>query len=111
MASVAPRSIDKPDEYRLLIAGALESSGQWLEVVNPATGKAFIRVPRATLVQLERAIKAAKLAFVSWSRTPMKERRERLLRVADRIQENVDRIATLLTREQGKTLEAARQEA
>jgi acyl-CoA reductase-like NAD-dependent aldehyde dehydrogenase len=107
MASVAPQAAEKPDEYRLLIGGALETSTQWLDVVNPATGKAFMRVPKATPAQLEKAVAAAKRAFESWSKTPIAERRARLTRVADRIHENTDRIAALLTREQGKTLAQA----
>jgi acyl-CoA reductase-like NAD-dependent aldehyde dehydrogenase len=109
MASVAPR-LDRPDEYRLLIGGSLETSPQWLDVVNPATGRTFVRVPKATQAQLEQAVSAAKKAFTSWSKTPLKERRERLLRVAERIHENLDHIAVQLTCEQGKTLEAAKQE-
>jgi acyl-CoA reductase-like NAD-dependent aldehyde dehydrogenase len=50
---------------------------------------------------------AAKRAFESWSKTLIKERRERLTRAADRIRENTERIARLLTQEQGKTLAAA----
>jgi acyl-CoA reductase-like NAD-dependent aldehyde dehydrogenase len=110
MASAAHSRVGEQNEYRLLIAGDLEGSNEWLDVVNPATGEAFIRVPKATHAQLEAAIRGAKLAFVSWSRTSMEERRERLLCVADRIQANTDRIATVLTCEQGKTLEAAKQE-
>ena len=112
MASVASRSVEIPEDhsYRLLIGGSLETSTQWLEVVNPATGKSFIRVPKATPAQLEQAVNAAQKAFANWSMTPLEERRERLLRAADRIHENLDRIAALLTREQGKTLEAATQE-
>jgi acyl-CoA reductase-like NAD-dependent aldehyde dehydrogenase len=110
VASAAPRSVETSDDYRLLINGKLETSQQWLEVVNPATGKTFLRVPKATPAQLEQAVSAARQAFASWSITPIEERRERLLRVADRIHENTERIASVLTREQGKTLAAATQE-
>jgi acyl-CoA reductase-like NAD-dependent aldehyde dehydrogenase len=110
MASVASRVAEGHGDYRLLIGGCLERSPHSLEVVNPATGNSFVRVPKATPAHLEQAVSAAQQAFVSWSTTPVQERRERLLHAADRIHENLDRIAALLTREQGKTLEAATQE-
>jgi acyl-CoA reductase-like NAD-dependent aldehyde dehydrogenase len=112
MASIAPHPTLNAErhDYRLLIGRHLETSTEWLDVVNPATGKTFVRVPRATPAQLEMAVRAAKTAFESWSQTPIDQRRERLLQAADRIRDNCDRIAAVLTREQGKTLEAATQE-
>jgi acyl-CoA reductase-like NAD-dependent aldehyde dehydrogenase len=110
---MAPAAHDSPNDstpYRLLVDGKLVVSGQWLDVINPATGEAFVRVPKATTVELECGIAAAKRAFPSWSKTNEKDRGRLLLQVGDRIRDNVDRIAELLTLEQGKTLRAARQE-
>jgi acyl-CoA reductase-like NAD-dependent aldehyde dehydrogenase len=106
MASIAPLSVQRPapETYRLLIEGELENSTESLEVVNPATGKPFLRVPKATPEQLDRAVAAAKRAFATWSKTPISERRQRLVRMADLIRDHTDRIAATLTREQGKTL-------
>jgi acyl-CoA reductase-like NAD-dependent aldehyde dehydrogenase len=108
--SSAAKAAPEERTYQMLIGGVLQGSSQWLEVANPATGESFIRVPRATPAQLEQAVRAAQDAFVTWSTTPLKERRERLLQVADRIHQNIERIAAVLTREQGKPLEAATQE-
>jgi hypothetical protein len=90
MGSMASRTVEVHDDYRLLIGGSLESSPHWLEVVNPATGNSFARVPQATPAQLEQAVSAAKQAFVGWATTPIEERRARLLRAADRIHDNLD---------------------
>jgi acyl-CoA reductase-like NAD-dependent aldehyde dehydrogenase len=110
MASPAPLSQGSAS-HQMLIGGALHSSSVWLDVVNPATGKAFTRVPRATAAQLEAAVAAAKQAFPRWSKTSMDERRKKLLQLADRIHEATDRIAKVLTTEQGKTLAQANVEA
>ena len=113
MATPAPQiaSKDSSTQHFLLIDGQLETSTEWLDVINPATGRMLLRVPKATPAQLEKAVAAAKRAFATWSKQPLAERRALLLQAADRIHANIERIAASLTREQGKTLAAATQEA
>jgi acyl-CoA reductase-like NAD-dependent aldehyde dehydrogenase len=54
-------------EYGLLIGGELVPGDATMEVVNPATGDAFVTVPRASSRQADEAIAAAKAAFSGWS--------------------------------------------
>ena len=98
------------EEYKSLINGRLETTSDYLDVVNPATGEVFARVPKSNRDTVVRAISAAKAAFIPWSQTPIEQRRKVLVEVADRIAEQLEHIASILTREQGKTLEAAKQE-
>lgn len=103
-------ALERAGEYRMLIGGELETSSQWLDVLNPATGEKFVSVPRASPAQLEKAVAAANDAFKSWSLTTIEQRRAKLVQLADRIKENCARIAPVLTGEQGKPLVAAAQE-
>src|SRR5579859_4348173 len=96
--------------YRLLIDGALVDGAVTVEVVNPATGRPFAIAPRADVVQLERAVAAAKRAFPTWSRTRWAERQALLAAIADVLADKGEEFARLLTQEQGKTLTEARGE-
>lgn len=96
--------------YPLLIDGRLESGALDLDVINPATGKPFATVARASADQLEAAVKAAKAAQPAWAARPLAERREAVLELAKRIDDQADAIARLLVMEQGKPLEQARAE-
>merc|ERR1719356_1288303 len=80
------------------------------DVVNPATGQVLAQAPHASKDQTDAAVAAAKKAFPAWAAMPIEKRRECLEKAAKALSENVDRIATLLVKEQGKPLEHAKQE-
>jgi malonate-semialdehyde dehydrogenase (acetylating) / methylmalonate-semialdehyde dehydrogenase len=95
---------------KLLIAGAfVESQTQeWRDVVNPATQEVLARVPFATVEEVNTATAAAKEAFKTWRHTPIAARARVMLKLQQLIRENMDRLSSCLTREQGKTLEDAK---
>ncbi|WP_206243677.1 aldehyde dehydrogenase family protein [Novosphingobium terrae] len=97
-------------DYRLLIGGELLEGDDTLEVINPALGEAFVTVPRASARQADAAIAAAKSAFPGWAATTLEARRAHLLRLADAIAQDADRLARILTQEQGKPLAEAQGE-
>jgi acyl-CoA reductase-like NAD-dependent aldehyde dehydrogenase len=92
---------------KLLINGALVEGAMQLDVVNPATGKAFATVARADAGQLEEAVAAAKAAAPAWAALGCAVRGEYLTKLADAIEANKDEFAKLLTAEQGKPLKQA----
>jgi acyl-CoA reductase-like NAD-dependent aldehyde dehydrogenase len=96
---------------RHLIGGELEGSEALFEVIDPATGRAFASCPDASRAQLDRAVQAARAAFPAWSALDFVERRAALARFAEALRAAADRIAPILTREQGKPLADARNEA
>lgn len=96
--------------YELLIDGALIDGASSIEVVNPASGRAFASAPRADEGQALQAIAAAKRAFPGWAALGFTERSRRLHELAEAIRLRVDDFARLLTQEQGKPLKEARQE-
>ena len=91
-------------EFKLLINGKLVPGASSMDVVNPATGKPFVKCPRADVAQLNEAVAAAKAAFPAWSRKSWAERKKLLLALADALTKHQDEFARLLTQEQGKPL-------
>ncbi len=91
---------------KLLIDGAFVESktGQWRDVVNPATQAVLARVPFATAEEVNAAVAAAQEAFKTWRRTPIGARARIFLKYQQLIREHMAELAAILTAEQGKTL-------
>ena len=83
--------------------------GRWLpsagtatiDVVNAATEEVLGRIPEGTADDVDRAVRAARAAFDSWSRTSTEERGKYLTRIAEGLQARMDEIATLVSQEVG----------
>jgi malonate-semialdehyde dehydrogenase (acetylating)/methylmalonate-semialdehyde dehydrogenase len=91
---------------KLLIDGKFvdSTSGQWRDVVNPATQEVLARVPFASKAEVDAAVKSAKEAFKTWKKTPIGTRARIFLKYQQLIRENMQELAAILTAEQGKTL-------
>ncbi|UWF77505.1 MULTISPECIES: acetaldehyde dehydrogenase ExaC [Microbacterium] len=76
--------------------------GQYFENISPVNGKPFCEVARGTAEDIDRAVDVAWKAFETWGRTSPAERAVILNRIADRIEENLERIAVAETWENGK---------
>jgi acyl-CoA reductase-like NAD-dependent aldehyde dehydrogenase len=92
-------------DYSMLINGKSVGAEGSIEVVNPATEAAIATVPDASLAQLDDAVAAARRALPGWSAHSMDERRALILKIADRLEENIGELAQLLSEEQGKPIE------
>ncbi|WP_414443276.1 NAD-dependent succinate-semialdehyde dehydrogenase [Burkholderia sp. 22PA0106] len=79
-------------------------------VIDPATQQELGRVPLATAADLDRALQAAQRGFDAWRRAVPAERARVLKRAAELIRERSERIATLMTLEEGKPLHESRDE-
>jgi acyl-CoA reductase-like NAD-dependent aldehyde dehydrogenase len=91
------------------IAGAGHANaGDPLEVVNPAEGRAFASVAAASAADVDAAVQAAAGAQRAWSALAVSKRGEILGRAAHHVEEHLDELIPLLTREQGKTLRDSR---
>jgi acyl-CoA reductase-like NAD-dependent aldehyde dehydrogenase len=93
-------------EFSLTIAGEAAPTHSTFEVINPAHGKAFAVCPDATQEQLDTALHAAHDAFGTW-RQDVDARRAALGACAQALMAAAPEIGQVLTREQGKPLEAA----
>ena len=99
-------------EGRLYINGAWReaAAGQRFEVTDPSSGERVGTMARAGEADARAAVDAAGAAFPAWAALPAVERARHLKRVAERIWAQLDRIAEIMTREQGKPLAEARGE-
>ncbi len=86
------------------------SSGQTLNVDNPATGEIIGTVPKLGAAETRQAIEAANRAFPAWSKKTAKERATILRRWFDLMMANQDDLARLMTIEQGKPLSESKGE-
>jgi len=82
------------------------TEGATEEVIAPATGEVIADAPLSTAEDVDRAVKAARDAFESWSRTTPKARSEMLLKLADAILEHGDELADLESADAGKPRQA-----
>jgi malonate-semialdehyde dehydrogenase (acetylating)/methylmalonate-semialdehyde dehydrogenase len=91
---------------KLLIDGQFveSKSGEWRDVINPATQEVLARVPFATQAEVDAAVASAKQAFKTWKKTPLGARSRVFLKLQQLIRENMGELAAILTAEQGKTL-------
>jgi succinate-semialdehyde dehydrogenase/glutarate-semialdehyde dehydrogenase len=91
------------------IAGAqFGNSGDALPMINPADGREFAAVAAAAPADVDAAVQAAKKAFGEWSALAVSKRGEIVGRAARHVEEHLDELIPLLTREQGKTLRDSR---
>jgi acyl-CoA reductase-like NAD-dependent aldehyde dehydrogenase len=99
---------------KLLIGGQWRESvsGETFETVNPATGEVLGRVAAANKEDVDRAVAAARTAFVgsSWQKITPAERSRLIWKIADRIEERAEDFAQLETLDNGKPLTVARRD-
>jgi len=87
------------------------ASGRSGNVYNPATGEVQATVPFATPAELNAAVEAAAAAFPDWSSQPPLRRARVLFRFRELFEQNIDKLAAILTSEHGKVLSDAKGEA
>jgi malonate-semialdehyde dehydrogenase (acetylating)/methylmalonate-semialdehyde dehydrogenase len=101
----AARTAATPTVKMLLDGRFIESTtGEWHDVVNPATQQVLAQVPFATDEELNAAVASAKRAFKTWKSTPLAARARIMLKLQALVREHMSRIAQTLSAEQGKTL-------
>jgi betaine-aldehyde dehydrogenase len=91
----------------MLIAGEWTDarSGKTFDVVNPATGAAMAKVPEAGKEDVDRAVRAARAAFDGgWRDATAQERGRVLLRLAQKMRDELPRLAELETLNSGKPI-------
>ncbi len=96
-------------DFSMTIDGKARAGEGCFGVVNPATGQVFAEAPECSREQLDEAMAAAHAAWGGWRRDEA-QRRAALQGCAEAIQKNVETLAPLLTREQGKPLAKAAEE-
>jgi len=96
--------------YEMYIGGRWTAGSETIDVVNPATEEVLGTTPVASQRDVEAAIDAAKRSQHAWGRLPATERGAVLRRWATLIDRDRDRLAQVITQEEGKPLSEARGE-
>jgi acyl-CoA reductase-like NAD-dependent aldehyde dehydrogenase len=81
---------------------------QFFDIVNPATGVLFGRVPAATHAEAGQAVAAARRAAEAWGRTPAAERAEYLARIHGGLLSRAEEIARTISSEVGMPIKLSR---
>ena len=92
--------------YDNYIGGAwvAPASGQYFENLTPVTGKVLCEIARSNAADVDRALDAAHAAKRAWGKTSLAERGKMLERIAQRIEENLEMLATVETWDNGKPI-------
>lgn len=86
----------------------LSEAGRFGSVFNPSTGEVIAQVPMCSAKDVDSVVVAADGAFANWAATPVTDRARVMFRFRELLEKNLDELATLVTREHGKTHGEAR---
>ncbi|MFC0402471.1 CoA-acylating methylmalonate-semialdehyde dehydrogenase [Paraburkholderia rhizosphaerae] len=86
------------------------TSGRFGDVFNPALGSVALRVPLASVTEVDAAVAAAKAAFPAWSETAPIKRARVLFKFKELLDKHHDELAEIITREHGKVFSDAKGE-
>ena len=78
--------------------------GRYFDVVTPISGKVYTQAARSGEVDIERALDAAHAASARWAATAPAERANVLLRIADRMEQHLEKLAYAETVDNGKPI-------
>ncbi|GGW56724.1 acetaldehyde dehydrogenase ExaC [Alishewanella tabrizica] len=78
--------------------------GQYFENISPVTGNVFCQIPRSTAEDIELALDAAHAAKAAWAATSVTQRSNILLKIADRLEQNLEMMAVAETWDNGKAV-------
>lgn len=79
-------------------------------IPNPATGETIAKVPISGSEDVDRAVAAAKEAFVSWSKVSVPNRTRMLFKYLQLLENNKEELAQIITEENGKAINDSRGE-
>ncbi|MDX1903878.1 MAG: aldehyde dehydrogenase family protein [Thermonemataceae bacterium] len=100
---------DKPifkEQYANYIGGQWVApvKGQYFENSSPVDGKVFTKIPRSTKEDIELALDAAHSAAPRWNSSSATERSNMLLKIADIMEQNLEKLAVVETWDNGKSV-------
>lgn len=78
--------------------------GEYFENISPVDGKVFTKVPRSSVEDIELALDAAHKAKEQWNKSSPTTRSNLLLKIADRLEQNLEKLAVAETWDNGKPI-------
>ena len=102
----AQSKVQFKDRYHNYINGEWVApvGGKYYENITPVTGAVICEVPRSDSQDIDLALDAAHAAKDSWAATSVTERSNMLLKIADRIEQNLELLALVETWDNGKCI-------
>ncbi len=102
----ADSKVQFKEQYGNFIGGkwVAPTKGEYFDNISPVTGKPFCKIPRSSAEDIELALDAAHAAKDAWGRTSATERSNLLLKIADRIEQNLETLAVAETWDNGKAV-------
>ena len=79
-------------------------SGQYFTNTSPVDGSVIAEFPRSNAADIDKALDAAHAAADAWGKTSVQERSHILLKIADRIEANLELLAVAETWDNGKAV-------
>jgi malonate-semialdehyde dehydrogenase (acetylating) / methylmalonate-semialdehyde dehydrogenase len=109
MSTVAAPPVTKIPNY---INGSWHASeaSEWQDVTNPASGEVLAQVPLSARTEVTSAVEAAAAAYPAWRRTPPEDRIQPLFKLKQLLEDHIDELSRIITRENGKTFAEAKAE-
>ncbi len=78
--------------------------GEYFDNISPVNGKSFCEIPRSQQADIDLALDAAHRAKGAWGQASITERSNALLKMADRMEENLEALAVAETWDNGKAV-------
>jgi len=109
MPGAAGAKVEFKRRYENYIGGKWVAplGGEYFENVSPVNGKVYCEIPRSKAADIELALDAAHAAKTAWGRTSPIERSTLLLKIADRVEANLEMLALAETWDNGKPIREA----
>ena len=80
------------------------AEGRYFENITPVTGKPFCEIAHSSAADVEKALDAAHAAREDWANTSVTDRANILLKIADRVEQNLETLAVAETWDNGKAV-------
>jgi len=92
-------------ELKMYIDGKFieNTSGKWIDVLNPSTEEVIAKMPDGTVEDVKKAIDAAEVAQLKWEKIPAVERASYLIKIAAGIRKREKELTDIIVSEGGKT--------
>ena len=105
-SALGGRSLNLKRRYENYIAGEWMAplSQSYFENITPVTGKVLCEIPRSNAADIDRALDAAHAARREWGKTSVAARARILEQIAERMEQNLEMLATVETWDNGKPI-------
>ena len=88
----------------LVVKWVEPQNGKYFDNISPVNGQVFCQIPQSDHLDIELALDAAHKAKEAWGTTSVTDRSNALLKIADRLEQNLELLAVAETWDNGKAV-------